>query len=111
MQNANLTDQDLKILSQIIQNTSNLRYLNFKKNKISEKGVLFICEAIMNLRIEHLNFSYNQISPMCFTYFRTLKKHNSSIQNIDIRFNDIRNKTLRSKAIEFNKFGVTLKLD
>lgn len=111
MQNANLVDQDLKVLCQIIQNASNLRYINLKKNKISEKGVLLVCEAIRNLQIEQLDFSYNQISPICFAYFKSLKKYNPFIKIINVKFNDIKNSMLRNKAIEFKKFGVILKLD
>lgn len=111
MQNANLTDQDIKVLSEIIQNASNLQYINLRKNKISEKGILSLCDAIMNLQIEKLDLSYNQISPICFIYFKSLIKGNPYIKFINIKYNDIKNSLLRNKAIEFKKNGVTLQLD
>lgn len=106
MENANIGDQDIKALSRILSAAKNLKKINLRRNRISEKGVQFLCDALINSRVEILDLSYNRISPLCFGHFKNYKSFNRKIRYINIKNNDIPTSIRRKKIPEFRKMGL-----
>lgn len=106
MENANIGDQDIKALSRILAAAKSLKKINLRRNRISEKGVQFLCDALINSRVEILDLSYNRISPLCFGHFKSYKSFNRKIRYINIKNNDIPTSIRRKKIPEFRNMGL-----
>lgn len=106
MENANIDDSEIKILSSILMNGQNLKMLSLKRNNISDKGVSSLCNALSSTQIEILDLSYNSISVRSFDFFKKYKMKNDFIKTINLRNNDIPNSVKRKKNIEFQRMGL-----
>jgi Ran GTPase-activating protein (RanGAP) involved in mRNA processing and transport len=106
MENGNVGDQDIKAMSKILAKAKHLKKINLRRNRISEKGVQYLCDALINSRIEILDLSYNRISPLCFGHFKNFKSFNKKLKYINIKNNDIPTSIRRKKIPEFQKLGL-----
>lgn len=103
-----LLDKDVKSLIPSIVKATKLRKIILKENNLTDKSVDQICQAIRNLQVEVLDFSYNRISPACFTYIRKLHGFNTCLKHVYIKKNDIPTSIKAKKVAEFKKMGITL---
>lgn len=103
-----LLDKDLKSLIPSIMKATKLRKIILKQNNLTDKSVDQICQAIRNLQVEVLDFSFNRISPACFTYIRKLRTLNASLKYLYIKNNDIPASIKAKKVVEFKKMGIVL---
>lgn len=106
MENGNIGDQEIKALAKIIGSAKNLKKINMRRNRITEKGVQYLCDAIFSSKVEILDLSYNRISPLCFGHFKNLKTYNKKIKYINIKNNDIPASIKRKKILEFKAMGL-----
>jgi Ran GTPase-activating protein (RanGAP) involved in mRNA processing and transport len=106
--NRSMLDKDLKNLIPLITKATNLKRISFKNNNLTDKSVEKICLAIRNLPVEMVDFSFNRISPACFTHFRKLNNYNSYLKYILIKNNDIPNGIKQKKINEFKKMGIKI---
>jgi Ran GTPase-activating protein (RanGAP) involved in mRNA processing and transport len=104
--NRSLLDKDLKNLVPLITKATNLKRIILKNNNLTDKSVEQICSAIRNVPVEILDFSFNRISPACFTHFRKLTNYNNYLKYILIKNNDIPNSIKIKKTNEFKKLGI-----
>jgi len=106
MENANITDLELRALGSILSNSKKLRKISFKRNKITDRGVGYLCSSLTSSNLEFLDLSYNKISPKSFGDFKKYKMKNNKIRCIVLRNNDIPTSIKRKKIVEFQKIGL-----
>ena len=102
------TDKFLKLLCPLIGKASNLRQIILKDNRISDNGVMSLCNVLKKTQVELLDLSKNRISPASFKFFRTLKSEGSNLKFLVIGQNDIPQGVLKKKALQLFKLGVKL---
>jgi Ran GTPase-activating protein (RanGAP) involved in mRNA processing and transport len=106
MENGNIGDQEIQALAKILSMAKNLKKINMRRNRITEKGVQYLCDAMISLKVEILDLSYNRITPLCFGHFKNLKSFNKKIKYINIKNNDIPTSIKRKKIAEFKAMGL-----
>lgn len=99
-------DKDLRPILSLLSKASNLKSINLKKNKLTDRSIEQLCLSIKRLKIESLNLSFNRLSPGCFTYLRRLKMENRYLKAIWLKNNDIPSSIKKKKTLEFKKLGV-----
>lgn len=106
MENANISDLEIRALGSILAQSKKLRKISFKRNNITDRGVAYLCKSLATSNLEFLDLSYNKISPKSFGDFKTYKKKNNKIRCIVLRNNDIPTSMKRKRNIEFQKIGL-----
>jgi hypothetical protein len=106
MENANISDLEVRALGPILAQSKKLRKISFKRNNISDRGVGYLCKSLATSNLEFLDLSYNKISPKSFGDFKKYKLKNSKIRCIVLRNNDIPSSMKRKRNIEFQKIGL-----
>lgn len=106
MENANISDLEVRALGQILSQSKKLRKISFKRNNITDRGVSYLCKSLISSNLEFLDLSYNRISPKSFGDFKKYKNKNSKIRCIVLRNNDIPTSIKRKKIVEFQKIGL-----
>jgi hypothetical protein len=106
MENANMSDLEVRALGSILSHNKKLRKISLKRNKITDRGVRYLCDSLASSNLEFLDLSYNKISPKSFGEFKKYKKKNNKIRCIVLRNNDIPSSIKRKKIVEFQKIGL-----
>lgn len=106
MENASITDNEVRALGSILSVSKKLRKLSFKRNNITDRGVKHLCSSLSSSNLEFLDLSYNRISPISFGEFKKYKLKNKKIRCIILRNNDIPSSIKRKRNIEFQKIGL-----
>ena len=106
MENANISDNEIRALGSILSNSTKLTKISFKKNNITDRGVKYLCNSLIHSNLEFLDLSNNRISPISFGEFKKYKKKNKKIRCIILRNNDIPTSIKRRRNIEFQKIGL-----
>ena len=106
MENANISDLEVRALGSILASSKKLRKISFKRNNITDRGVSYLCKSLTSSNLEFLDLSYNKISPKSFGDFKNYKLKNNKIRCIVLRNNDIPSSMKRKRNIEFQKIGL-----
>lgn len=97
-------------ISELVSSGSNLKFVKFKGNKISDEGVKALCKALLNSAVHTLDLSYNSITWEGVTYLLTLIGANKRIKVISLKKNNINPKLFNRIANDFKNNSVTIDL-
>ena len=108
MESANITDLEIRALVPILSSAQNLRKITFKRNKITDRGVKYLCDRLSDSNIEILDLSSNRISLKSFQKFKELKTNNPNLKCIILKNNDIPGGIKKKRNLEFQRIGLRL---
>ena len=110
MESSNITDLEIRALGPLLSSAQNLKKISFKQNKITDRGVKYLCDILNNSNIEILDLSSNRISLKSFQKFKELKMQNPKLKCIVLRNNDISVGIKKKRRLEFQKIGLMFDL-
>ena len=100
----------IEAISDLIVNSSNLKFLKLKGNKIGDDGVKALCRAMLNSNVHTFDLSYNTITWDGVTYLINLTEANKKIKVLSLKKNSINSKLFNRIASEFKANNVTVEL-
>ena len=109
MENANISDSEVRALGSILSQLKDLKIFSLKKNDITDRGVIFLIDALMESNVEILDLSSNKISLKSLQKLKEYKAYNSRIRSVMLRNNDIPLSMRRKLKLEFKKLGLVVK--
>lgn len=109
MDRSEINDNKIRALGPILANSKTLKKISFRKNKITDKGVEYLCNYLIDSSIEVIDLSSNKISLKSLTYIKEFKTKNKNVKHILLIDNDIP-AVKRKRGKEFQKMGLLLDL-
>ena len=107
---SDIGNEEVKDIVEIMKNSTNLKKLILKDNKITNDGAKYIGEALAeNIPLEELDLSWNQISNEGIAAISTALITNTRLTSLDLHFNNIGTDGIFSIFFTLQKFNTTLK--
>eukprot|EP01080_Neovahlkampfia_damariscottae_P006971 gene6971-11137_t len=97
-----ISNDDVRIISEVLLEKNTLTYLSLSRNLISENGAFFLAIAIVtNTTLEHLAIENNNIGSIGMKHLLNSLEINESLRILDVSRNNISDDGIK----EFNKFN------
>lgn len=106
MESANIGDSEVRALASILRKAEKLKKLTLKKNRITDRGLTALLDSLTGSNVEIVDLSYNKITPVSFSAFKSFKLKNQKLRYVNLKNNDIPVSLKRKKAAEFSKIGL-----
>ena len=92
----NITDEGVKVLSDVLVNNNKLHSLNLRANNITYRGVKLLSEGLVNNnKLRSLDLSYNNITDKGVKILSEGLVNNNKLHSLNLRDNNITDKGVR----------------